>query len=187
MILYHFVGEAGFKALQQRGRLDGYARRADRYHLPAYAWMANQMLGRIGPPPGNSKYPVWAWHTWYGTKACPDLRFSAHLPPGTMGYRLTLDVPDDRVVLSDFNRWHYCLNGWYLPRSAADDKRAEALAEKLGPSEWQALKEKSWQQIFDLSPPSSTTKYLGPVDSVQATLWRIDLDMLVRAQAFTAK
>ena len=30
----------------------------------AYDWLIEKMKEKIGQPPLNAKYPVWAWHTW---------------------------------------------------------------------------------------------------------------------------
>jgi hypothetical protein len=185
LVLYQILTQDAYRALRQRGRLEGYARNAWRHFLPAYAWMARQMAERIGPPSGRSKYPVWAWHTWSKPNAVPDLRVGGHLPRGTKGYRLTLEVPEGKVVLSDFDLWHYCLNGWHLAKSAAEDRRVARMAKGLLPDEWQAMKEHSWQYIFDLSAPR--TRYLGQVRSIQATLWRVDLDMVRSVQAFVGR
>ena len=40
----------------------------------AYDWLGEQMKEKIGQPPKNVKYPVWAWHTTYGSHKKPDLR-----------------------------------------------------------------------------------------------------------------
>ena len=68
--------------------------------------------------------PIWAWYQWEGSRRKPDLRASGYLPKGEPGVRLELRVADDRVLLSDFDLWHYVLNYWYLPKS---EKAGEAL------------------------------------------------------------
>lgn len=40
----------------------------------AYEWMAEQMKLRIGDPPDDVKYPIWAWHTFNWKHQRPDLR-----------------------------------------------------------------------------------------------------------------
>ena len=45
------------------------------------------------------------------------LAVCGHLPKGERGVRLELQVADDRVLLSDFDLWHYVLNYWYLPET----------------------------------------------------------------------
>jgi len=53
--------------------------------------------------------PIWAW------VKKPDLRHSCHLAKGKKGVRLSIDVPDELVLLSEFNAWHFVLNDTYLP------------------------------------------------------------------------
>lgn len=35
---------------------------------PAYKWLFEQMVERIGVPPQGVKYPVWAWYQWEGKR-----------------------------------------------------------------------------------------------------------------------
>lgn len=69
--------------------------------------------------------------------------------PITPQLRLTLDVPDELVLLNDYEDWHAVLNNHYLSASEAEYDRMEVLedANKLE----QHVKEASWQRIFDLT------------------------------------
>src|ERR1700753_1841387 len=71
--------------------------------VPAYQWMMTHMSQRIGPAPEGCVFPVWAWYQWSSvTRPKPDLRYSAHLPPGLSGVRISLEVNARDILLSDF-------------------------------------------------------------------------------------
>ena len=79
---------------------------ADDVFLRAYDWLAGQMrsYGRH-PEDRATQYPVWAWYWWAGlTRPKPDLRTASLRNWGNGGPNvlLTLDIPEDRVVLTDF-------------------------------------------------------------------------------------
>lgn len=193
MHLSIIISEDGYIMLQERGYLTGYARRAWRHHLSAYRWMATQMVERIGRSPGRSSYPLWAWRSWNG-KPRPDLRSGGHLPAGTKGYRLAIDVPDEEVLLSDFELWHHVLNGWYLALAEEDSDAFEAALKEARapiyapyPEPFHSRAVESWEHIFDVDRASS--EWLGDASerSIQATFWRLDVEQVKSVQAFTAR
>ena len=109
--------------------------------LRAYDWMSGEMRTRLGQPALTSQAPVWAWCQWRGTaRPKPDLRARGHLRTGTRGVRIELELDDERVLRSDFELWHYVLNGWYLPSSLADERRFDARPDRrrIAPS-WQRV------------------------------------------------
>lgn len=72
------------------------------------------MAKRISSPPFGVNYPIWAWHLWEGSSNRPDMRKSSYAPRGTPIVRIKLDIPENEILLSDFDLWHYVLNHWYL-------------------------------------------------------------------------
>ncbi len=109
---------------ERRYKTDGFF--VDEYHIVPYNWMVLQMERRIGPKPPDVKFPVWGWYQWEDARRkMPDLRCSSHLPKGTEGVRLKINIDDCKVLLSDFETWHYVLNYWYLAQSEADFDRFE--------------------------------------------------------------
>src|SRR5579859_324621 len=75
----------------------------------AYEWMAGQMERRIGKRPRPGIYPLWAWYQWRdATHHKPDLR-RRQLAPGTRAVRLACEIPNEQILLSDFNRWYVAL------------------------------------------------------------------------------
>jgi hypothetical protein len=155
--------------------------RAQRHWRHAYRWMREQMYRHLGPPTFRGQFPVWAWQEWRGRgRARPDLRCSGHLPRGTGGVRIELEIDPARLLLSDFELWHYVLNGWYLPRSASDERRHEAHVGR-------GLLEASWQRIFDLdwSHPRFASKRADK--SVQGVAWELRPGDVRRIDRFLAR
>ena len=113
MRLWTIQSKDAFNKMQKTGLL-----RADEEHLlfdgdlkDSYLWMSDQMSKRIGPPPSGVRFPVWAWYQWEGIRKRPDMR---HHCRGSNKEEeivlLTIEVPDDQVLLSDFDYWHFVLN-----------------------------------------------------------------------------
>ena len=76
-----------------------------------YDWLVLQMRERIGEPPNGVISPVWAWHTQKSKRQKPDLR-SERWSNGYDGEKfvcLEIEVPDEQVLLSDFDLWSIVL------------------------------------------------------------------------------
>lgn len=82
--------------------------------LKAYRWMSNVMVERVGLPPPDCVFPVWAWHTYDGRRQS-DLRKSIYRSHHHGFSCIEIEIPESRVLLSDESLWHFPLNGWYLP------------------------------------------------------------------------
>lgn len=181
MILWTIQTEAAVRQLEKRGALSGDGRRLSlQEHRAAFRWMIGQMERRLGKPPSGSRYPVWAWKAWDGERSpCPDLRYRAHLPKGTRGARIKIDVPDERVLLSDFDRWHIVLANQYLADDHHDDEAAVRADRQII--------EASWERIFELD--RGDPAYFGAPSerSIQATLWSIKLEDVLALTWFTAR
>ncbi|MDZ7840387.1 MAG: DUF3841 domain-containing protein [Gammaproteobacteria bacterium] len=128
LILWTIQTEPAVRRMERTRMLRGDGRRIWPAHRRAFQWMNEQMRRRLGPPPRGSRYPVWAWKVYDSDSPRPDLRCVAHLPRGTRGARLEIDVPDERVLLSDFMRWHSVLNGGYLYDDLREDEEMETPA-----------------------------------------------------------
>lgn len=144
----------------------------DGYLINAYRWLADQMKKRIGRPPKNVEFPVWAWYQWDGMRKRPDMRCHARASEkGVPIVLLTVDVPDDKVLLSDFLYWHCVLND--------DDIIFPFDLDAVYPEE---VKRKSWENIFDIecSFDGEEHKYL----STQATMWEIKQEWIKKVEFF---
>lgn len=197
MQLWTIQTEQAWATLNQRGRLRCRRSDADRDFLSAYDWMADQMRTRIGSPSSRViSVPIWAWFQYEGIKRKrPDLRASGHLPSGTRGYRIALEIPDEHVVLSDFELWHYVLNYWYLPCSEVDNdafcKRhpnfRNAWSEPCQGNDADRIVRESWVRIFDLQRCDPYVSGPPSQRSIQATMWEIELPWVTAADDFVAR
>lgn len=154
----------------------------------AYTWMCTQMQRRLGAAPAAGQMPVWAWRCWRGQQRMrPDLRCAGHLPAGAHGVLLTLQMAPSRVLLSDFELWHYVLNGWYLPANRGDERRFERSAALLPAGARKRRIEASWQRIFE--PVVLRSPYTAPrrARAVQAAFWGLHPEEVLEARHFVAR
>ena len=166
----------------------------DEMFLRSYDWMMNQMDQKIGLRPSPETYPTWAYYQWYGPdKKKPDLRYSGHrcFAEKRTCALMTIEIPDNEVLLSDYDTWHCVLNCWYL----GEEKRSDELWDIKNDlkvcsdfndyPEWMQIElEKSWHNIFDME---SSRKYFEiPVEQqiIQATFWEIKPEYLKEAVKF---
>ena len=123
MVIWSNLTQQAWKELQGQGHLRVTRRHTEEDFLGSYRWMASQMERRLQTPrPSEDSMPIWAWWQWWGDRHRPDLRASGYLPKGTRGIRVELQVKADRVLLCDFELWHYVLNYWYLPKTEKEGK-----------------------------------------------------------------
>ena len=170
--------------LQKTGILKATGCRVLRDFLDAYRWMKRQMYKRIQGYSG--KFPIWAW---YDPK--PDLRSIGHLERGIQGIRIEFHAPVSDILISDFDAWHYVLNGWYLALTQTENEQwskslpdNKFLFEDL-PFDFQTKIIKSWDRIFDLEAMENS--FIGPVKKVQAVLESIKLDQVIKVDEFIAR
>lgn len=196
MILWTIQTEAVWRDFQERGVFRGSRERVDPVRESAYEWMVHEMTLRTGPPPTPAAYPVWAWFQWQNSRrAKPDLRSTGQLPHGERdGVRIEFECSDADVLLSDFELWHFVLNGWYLPESEADDDWFEArfpeqrrLPGSAMPAEYHQLIVQSWQKVFDLEWSSDYSAHPKPDKAIQATLWELRADQVREERHFRAR
>ncbi len=138
----------------------------------AYDWIAGRMRDRVGPPPDNIRWPVWAWEKKL------DLRKSVGRNNREPYVRLTLEMPESSVLLSEFIDWHFVLwNGYIALTEAEADANENATATE---------REASWERIFDLDYVRDAWQGGGGREArlVQATFWEIRRDQVIRAEIF---
>lgn len=126
-----------------------------------YKWIIKQMENRIGNRPNSSVYPIWAWYQYKNVNSKrPDLRTSVFLPIGTKGVRIEFEKPENQILLSDFNLWHFPLNYWYIANNEKQDSefhkllknsKVEFMDKEKYPSKLKVIVENSWNKIFDMS------------------------------------
>lgn len=139
----------------------------------SYQWMKEQMKKEIADY--RNEQPVWLW------LKKPDMRHSGHHTPGTKIVRLTLQLNEEDVLVSDFEKWHCILNNEFCSDSEIED-------EKFRNGELSISKQESWERIFELNR-SHDTDWWGKVEDsiLQGTTGRIDLKKVISIENFTAR
>lgn len=148
----------------------------DEFFRDSYEWMVEQMKKRIGNPPDGVELPVWAWYQWEGNRKRPDMRHHGRSSEkGVPIVLLTIDVPDEKVLLSDFDYWHVVLNDGELI-FPYDEKAVYSKEER----------QKSWENIFDYQC-TFDDKELTTGLSTQATMWEIRDEWVLGVEHFKTR
>ena len=151
-----------------------------------YDWLVRQMKQRIGPPPEQVTYPVWALYQQDGKHRKPDLR-RERWEFGCDGERfacIEIEIPDRDVLLSDFDAWCMLLSDFLISDTEQEGCCLEAQYEALSPSEKRRMKEKNRERVFDLSPLNNGWARRGY--EIQATFWELRLEQVRDVRFFRA-
>jgi hypothetical protein len=180
-----------YEKLRAKGVLFADGRHRDRSWDHAYRWMIDQMRRRL--PPSQARFPWWGWYRWEGARrARPDLRAGGHLDKGQKGVRIELDLEETEVLLSDFEKWHFVLGGWFLSYDEAEDEWFDREKTRLGyryadphPQLLKSRVRASWDHIFDLK--GGDPDWLGKMSNraIQATFWELRLKDVTDVMFFT--
>lgn len=153
----------------------------------AYLWIADEMDKRKIHHPKDVQLPLWAWHTFNWKHKKPDFRGTGLGTPKHQYACIEFEIPDDQVLLSDHNHWHFVLNNSWFDDSTNEEEfdKLHNWFDSLKPTERETLKQDSWQKIFDVTPVH--TNWLQTGRYVQATFWTLKKDMIRDIKYFTAK
>ncbi|AOY78149.1 DUF3841 domain-containing protein [Clostridium formicaceticum] len=145
------------------------------YYLKLYDWYVKEAEKIVPRPDEIIKYPI-----WLSTSS------ETMLQPTEDTIVLELEVPREYVVITDFERWGYVVNYWYVPLDKEDEKKHNEELKRYGIRDESALYMshkgnfypllrnkiiKSWNRIFDSNLPTSGI--------TQATLWEIKKEWIV--------
>lgn len=164
--------------------------------MDSYLWLADQMDKKIGGRPHPTAVPFWAWYQFKDSKhKKPDLRVRCHIDAGQQGVRMELNIPDNEVVLTDFDIWCDVLNKQYIPESYDDYEEFYRIPDKkkqFGFESWskarQKRAERSWQKVFDLDFFIENNFYRPRAEkAIQATFWKLSVDQIQNITHFTAR
>ncbi|RYD68580.1 MAG: DUF3841 domain-containing protein [Verrucomicrobiaceae bacterium] len=188
--VYSFQSVGAHEAAQARGYWTGDLEYVeddfDRQHGCGwkfqYDWMRDQMRFRV--PSYSGDYPVWAY------LRRPNMRQTPVFQSPTV--KLVADVPRQRMLISDYDRWHTCLNNGYCADTEEEDEAVDRLrAEKgFGRTARDAMSLKSWERIFDLSDISDPAKLAwmgGQPNDLQACIDRIYPEEIVSIRPVTGR
>lgn len=156
-----------------------------------YDWMVSEMRNRIGNPPNPGiRYPLWAWYQYHSRKKPkPPISPNVLDSDQEIGVILEIEIPDNEVLLSDFDLWHVPLNGHPI----SDDKklmhRFKAFRATLGcscnfedyPEDLKHDIMKTWSYVFDLR--TKLRKWMAKAmwnRCIQACFWELKLEQVVK-------
>lgn len=139
----------------------------------SYDWLKKQMDKRLSNY--KNEQPIWLW------LKRPDMRESAHAEKGTEIVRLTLELAEEDVLLSDFERWHYILNNEYCVNNDLEDSLLEQHLFTIP-------KEETWLRIFE-KPTLDSLDYWGTAEQqvLQGTTGRVAMENIISVEHFIAK
>ena len=94
--------------------------------------------------------------------------------PGEELVLFELEIPDDRLVLTEYNTWHYVLNKWFYCRvkDGEDFRNRNDWFDALPPEEKEKVMERSWQAVFD-TKLRDNGEWDRNGQFVQATFWEL--------------
>lgn len=194
----------GYNELKETKILRGKTEYVDDEFRMAYNWMMEQMKNKLKFSLTNSStYPVWAWYQWGGAnKKKPDLRCSGYEKKGKKLFRIETEIEKDKVLLSDFDLFHYVLNYWYLPKDEEDQNIFDKEMKKNNITlfdlqnfnensklldELRFKVEKSWNQIFDLDIYNEYVNTTEREKSIQATFLELRWEQVINVKEFIAR
>lgn len=153
-----------------------------------YEWLNQQAKEKISG--WNASRPVWCW------VKKPDLRsyrfiFDADKPSQEEYVLLTLEVPDELILLSHFGLWHSVLNGFPVARNEDEDtyweNRLETYELNNLPHDLQSDMKKSWENILLLPGEEFahwSEEYAGDKQDLQAIIPYIQKNMVKDCKKF---
>ncbi|KJW11790.1 hypothetical protein VC81_11165 [Levilactobacillus spicheri] len=138
--------------------------------MAAYRWMRHQMERRIGPAPVADAYPIWGWYRRDWQHKRPDFRYYRDYEDQVC---LEIDVPEEQVLLSDFETWNGILNEGYLSgaRNEAEFDAGEAWYDALPAQRKQRELHRSWTRVFEIGPVHDPSWWIGK--DVQGCIWEL--------------
>jgi hypothetical protein len=160
-IYYTIQGINAWIEAQNQGYLVGNKEYVCEDFIRPYQWMMKQMQKRI--PDYNGEYPIWLWPDKQ------DLRRRGYNERGMKAVYLEIEIPENQVLLSDFQAWHCVLNDFPLL-----DHEDEIIDKEL-----------SWERIFDLEYLQRHPDW-GILD-IQVVTGKIDLNHVKSVRKFTCK
>lgn len=159
--------------------------------LDRYGWIIEKLNNKDSKP-CHVSYPVWAWFRFDSKEKKPDLRHSCYGYRGDKMVCIELEVPDEKVLLSDFDLWHFVLNDWWLDTSMFKNGFTEEEYDRnqewfkgLNEEEQRLEKEKSWEMILNTDPFEND--WIAKGQYVQAVFWELKLEYVKKAQKFIAR
>lgn len=97
---------------------------------------------------------------------------------------MEIDIPEEKVLLSDFDEWSIVLLNGLISDTEDEDKQLEAIYEALPDKKKWEMMSKNWERVFNLSPLETEWKLRG--SSIQATFWELKKEQIRNVRFFEA-
>ena len=154
------------------------------YFDEPYKWLIQQMCDKVGEPVDDEAAPIWAWHTYHGQRKKPDFRHARWEfgKEGDLFACIECEIPDEEVVLSDFDSWSIILLDGLLSDSENEDKRISKEYEMLSDREKEEYKHENWKRVFDITPIDN--EWIRRGEDIQATFWTLKKEQIRKATFF---
>lgn len=161
--------------------------------IDSYKWLIIEMNNRIINP-DNIKYPLWAWYQAHNkNKKKPDMRYKEYynsLDPNDI-YRIEFIVDRSKVLLSDFNLWHYILNQMIICDTILEEDNIENIYPDFykihyndKPKEIRKIISDTWIKIFNLEYSKNHYHNYQADQVIQGCVWNIHLDQVTKIDKF---
>ena len=162
----------------------------DKIFREAYEWLIQQMIKKIGKSDYHAVYPIWAWYFVSGE--IPDFTKWDYLGNSETDVWIELEIPEDRVVLTDYSMWHCVLNrsinykANYINNISDEEWKRRTMEEdnyyySLSREKRERYMKDSWERIF--YKPGDT--FVPP--DIQASFWEIRKSDIVRVLTVLAE
>ena len=91
---------------------------------------------------------------------------------------MEINIPEEKVLLSDFEAWHFVLNDWYYSPATNEQEweRLEKKFDSLPERKQKQVEEKSWQRIFDTDIRHGEWTKNG--ETVQGCFWMLEINQI---------
>lgn len=153
--------------------------------INAYQWLRDQMAERNIEYRFNNSHMIWAWEQWGGAnKKAPDLRFNnvRRAYTGEPYVLIEFEVDPKRVLLSDYDAWHFVLNYWELVPEK--EKRQPRRYLPLSTPDIDASTQQTWQRIFNFEQVRNQLEFTADQQLIQATLFELFYTDVVKVHEF---
>lgn len=146
-----------------------------------YAWLRKKAIER--GLQDNGRGMIWFWYRWYSTRRKTDVRTLRKMAgKGHKMCCMTLDVPEDKVLLMDTGNWNARLNNSLCFTPEQEEMDLDALERFLDefydlPEEARKRRtEESWELIFDFNPDKT--------GAIEGVFYGLDKAMIKDVQFF---
>jgi hypothetical protein len=173
----------------------------------AYEWMKYSMYLLCKSSINMDDEIIWAWYQWEGKRKPRDMRKSGYCTKGLPIVQLKIDIPDDNVLLSDFDLWHYVLNGWLIPENEYEkeeydidtmimlQEQKRMIEEKRPCSidyikmsfQWEKRIQKSWDIIFNIDDNKIYALNGCQNKTIQATFSELKYNQILSVKHYISK